>query len=88
MDNRQGNRKVQEEVKKMLISDQPGRIFAILISSPSLFVGGVLLIKSNNIKLRKTIGSILTIMSPIFFFYELFWIMNYPPKMVTFYDQK
>jgi len=40
----------------MLISDQPGRIFAIIILSPSLFVGGILLIKSNNIKLRKTIS--------------------------------
>ena len=67
----------------MLISDQPGRIFAIIILSPSLFVGGILLIKSNNIKLRKTIGSILTIISVIFFFYELFWIINYPAKMVT-----
>ena len=67
----------------MLISDQPGRIFAIIILSPSLFVAGILLIKSNNIKLRKTIGSILTIISVVFFFYELFWVINYPPKMVT-----
>lgn len=67
----------------MFISDQPGRIFAIVILSPSLFVGGILLINSNNVKLRKTIGSILIIISVIFFFYELFWVINYPPKMVT-----
>lgn len=67
----------------MFISDQPGRIFAIVILSPSLFVGGILLIKSNNVKLRKTIGSILTIISVVFFLYELFWVINYPPKMVN-----
>lgn len=66
----------------MLITDQPGRIFAIIILSPSLFVGGILLINSNNVKLRKTIGFILMIISIIFFFYELFWVINYPPKMV------
>ncbi len=67
----------------MLISDQPGRIFAIIILSPSLFVGGILLINSNNVKLRKTIGFILMIISIIFFLYELFWVINYPAKMVT-----
>ena len=67
----------------MIISDQPGRVIAIVILSPSLFMFGILLINSNDVKLRQTIGSILTIISVIFFFYELFWVINYPAKMVS-----
>jgi|SaaInlV_125m_DNA_1040241.scaffolds.fasta_scaffold70077_1 hypothetical protein len=66
----------------MILSDQPGRVIAIVILSPSFLIFGILLVKSNNIKIRQIIGYILSLFSVIFFFYELFWVINYPAKMV------
>ena len=66
----------------MILSDQPGRFIAIFILSPLLLIFGVLLIKTNNIKIKYSIAWLLIGISIIFFFYELFWIINYPSKKI------
>ena len=66
----------------MIITDQPGRFIAIFILSPLLLTSGILLLKTDNVKIKSTIAWILIIISIIFFFYELFWILNYPAKKI------
>ena len=67
----------------MIITDQPGRFIAIFILSPLLLISGILLLKTDNVKIKSTIAWILIIISIIFFFYELFWILNYPAKKIN-----
>ena len=69
----------------MIISDQPGRFIAIFILSPLLLIFGILLLKTTNIKIRYTIACILIGISIIFFFYELFWVINYPAKKIKYH---
>ena len=66
----------------MIITDQPGRFIALFILSPLLLISGILLLKTNNVKIKFTIALILIIISIIFFFYELFWVLNYPSKKI------
>jgi hypothetical protein len=58
--------------KQLKITDQLGRVVAILVVAPMLFCMGSYLLKC---KARtKEIGYILITFSVIFFIYELFWI--------------
>ena len=53
----------------MDITDQPGRIFAILIFSPLLiYKGGIYE------------DYILILLGILLFLWDLYWIINYPPK--------
>ena len=55
----------------MKITDQPGRVFAILIFSPLLIYKGI------------TYEDItLILLGILLFLWDLYWIMNYPPKIV------
>ncbi len=56
----------------MLISEQPGRIFAILVIGPYLIYKGY--------KFR---DNILIYLGILFILYELFWIINYDPKTIS-----
>ena len=62
----------------MLISDQPGRFFAVFILCPLLLVFAYL-IDIKKISKKNTIF-IIFLFSGIFFFYELLRILNYPSK--------
>ena len=55
----------------MILSEQPGRIFAICILSPYLIYKGY---KFND--------SILIIVGILFIFYECFWVLNYRPNEI------
>lgn len=55
----------------MILSEQPGRIFAIFIFSPYLIYKGY---KFNDI--------ILMFSGITFIFYECFWIINYYPNEI------
>lgn len=55
----------------MIISEQPGRVFAIIIVGPFLIYKGC-----------KYKDNILKILGIIFIIYELFWIVNYSPKKI------
>ena len=56
----------------MNISEQPARIFAIIIFGPYLIY------KGSHIK-----DNILIFFGFILILYELFWIINYNPKTIT-----
>ena len=64
----------------MIITDQPGRYFAIFILCPLLIIFAYLIYK-NKIK-NSVISIIIVIFAVIFFIYELFWILNYPSKKI------
>ena len=53
----------------MILTDQPGRVFAILIFSPFLIYKGYVY----NDQYLLFLGLLL-------FFWDLYWIINYPPK--------
>ena len=55
----------------MIISEQPGRFFAIIIVGPFLIYKGC-----------KYKDNILKILGIVFILYELFWIVNYNPKKI------
>jgi len=55
----------------MIISEQPGRVFAIIIVGPFLIYKGC-----------KYKDNILKILGILFIIYELFWIVNYNPKKI------
>jgi hypothetical protein len=52
----------------MKLTDQPGRLFAILIFAPLLIYKGSVF-KDN----------ILIILGIVLFLWDLYWIVNYPP---------
>ena len=56
---------------KICITEQPGRLFAILILGPYLVIKG-----------SKFNDTILIILGIIFILYELFWIINYEPRTI------
>lgn len=71
----------------MIISDQPGRLLAIIVIGPSLLWTGLSLNKSvreNNktesLRLAKIINIPLIIFSIIFILYEIFWITFAAPR--------
>ena len=55
----------------MIITDQPGRVFAIIFLAPFLINCGY---KYDNV--------LLILIGIIFFIYELFWIIFYEPKKI------
>ncbi len=55
----------------MKITDQPGRVFAILIFSPLLIYKGIIYE-----------DIILILFGILLFLWDLYWVMNYPPKIV------
>mgnify|MGYP001262553358 CR=1 FL=1 len=55
----------------MKISEQPGRMFAIFIFGPYLIYKG-----------NVFNDDLLVFMGIIFILYELFWVINYDPKIV------
>ncbi len=55
----------------MNISEQPGRIFAILIFGPYLINKGY-----------QFEDKLLIYLGILFIIYELFWIINYEPKII------
>jgi hypothetical protein len=57
----------------MIVSEQPGRVFAVVFFAPYLRAKG----KKYNDKLLGLFGN-------MFFFYELFWLVFYKPKVVNF----
>lgn len=64
----------------MLITDQPGRIFAIFLLVPSMIILALNLDKIS----KKSLKIIIIIFAIIFFIYELFWIIFYPSKKMLF----
>lgn len=58
--------------KNMRITDQPGRVVAILVIAPALFFMGWRL--KIDAEKNKELGSILIAFAIVFFVYELFWI--------------
>lgn len=66
----------------MKVTDQPGRVFAIVILCPGLiFMAYKLYIDEIS---RENVAKILVVFSVIFFFYELFWIIVHEPKTANF----
>jgi len=57
---------------QLCITEQPGRLFAILIFGPCLVIKG-----------SKFNDTTLIILGIIFILYELFWIINYSPRNVN-----
>ena len=57
----------------MLISEQPGRIFAVFILSPYLIYKGY-----------QYQDRLLIIVGIVFIFYEIFWILNYKPNTLIY----
>ena len=55
----------------MAISDQPGRVFAIVVFAPLLIYKGSVY---ND--------SWLIILGLLLFFWDLYWIIYYPPKVI------
>jgi len=56
---------------QLCITEQPGRLFAILIFGPCLVIKG-----------SKFNDTTLIILGIIFILYELFWIINYEPRTI------
>ena len=56
----------------MTVSDQPGRLFAILVFAPFLIFRGI-----------SYQDALLTILGIALFFYEIFWIITAPPQHAT-----
>ena len=74
--------KIKYYDKNMKLTDQPGRIFALVILCPGILYMSY---KLYNDKISKEyVAIILTIFAVIFFFYELFWVIFHKPKEVTF----
>ncbi len=55
----------------MNFSEQPGRIFAILIVGPYLIYKGY-----------QFEDNIMVYLGILFILYELFWVINYEPKII------
>ena len=67
----------------MKISEQPVRYFAVCALCPFLLFLSYLLYIDNISK--KTTAKIITFITIHFFFYELFWILNYKPKEINIF---
>ena len=55
----------------MVITDQPGRIFAVFILGPLLILKGI------NFK-----DKLIIILGILIIIYDLFWLINYPSKKI------
>lgn len=56
----------------MIVTDQPGRIFAVIIFAPYLVYRGLVY--------RDTL---LTMLGLALFLYELFWLLSQPPRTAS-----
>ena len=56
----------------MILTDQPGRLFAVIILGPFFIYKGIIY---NDI--------IFVLLGIIFILYELFWIINYKPNNIN-----
>ena len=66
----------------MKVTDQPGRVFALVILCPGIiFMAYKLYIDEIS---RENVAKILLVFSIVFFFYELFWVIFYKPKKINF----
>ena len=61
----------------MKISEQPGRIFAILLFAPYLIYCGI-----------KYKNYLLFILGIMFIIYELIWVIFYRPKYINIFNKK
>lgn len=61
----------------MKISEQPGRIFAILLFAPYLIYCGI-----------KYKNYLLFFLGIIFIIYELFWVIFFHPKHINIFNKK
>ena len=63
---------------RLPVTDQPGRLCALLLVTPALFIFGQML--QNDTPHAALIGRILTVFALVFFVYELFWIRHAEKK--------
>jgi len=56
----------------MKVTDQPGRIAAVLLFCPALLAVGIILL--NTVSHNAPIGISIVVFAAIFFVYELFWL--------------
>ena len=61
-----------------MITDQPGRLAAVVIIAPLLCASGLSLRITD--KYRKRIGTFIVWFAAVLFFYEMFWITCKRPK--------
>ncbi len=54
-----------------MVTDQPGRIFAVVVLAPLLFIMGLLL---NDGRHCQNVGRVLVLIAVAFFAYECFWL--------------
>ena len=54
----------------MIVTDQPGRVFAVIVFAPYLVYRGLV-----------NRDMLLTVLGVTLFLYEMFWLLSKPPKM-------
>lgn len=54
----------------MIVTDQPGRVFAVIVFAPYLVYRGIVYR-----------DKLLTILGAALFLYEMFWLLSKPPKI-------
>jgi hypothetical protein len=66
----------------MFHTDQPGRVLALVVVAPAMLAAAQLLEhpRCARFECRHAVARVLGGFAVVFWFYELFWICNYPPK--------